>query len=75
MTPSGVPLAARDAQSGQIRTPAGVRSPADDRVYVCRPTPGSPVVAAAVDELPILAVRHDANNCGAIISEYPTVIP
>jgi hypothetical protein len=40
-----------------------------------RPTPGSPVDAEAVDELPILAVRHDSNNCGAIISEYPTVIP
>jgi len=40
-----------------------------------RPTPGSPVDPSVLDELPILAVRHDANNCGAIISEYPTVIP
>jgi len=40
-----------------------------------RPTPGSPVVAESVDELPILAVKHDANNCGAVIAEYPTVIP
>jgi len=28
-----------------------------------------------VDELPILAVKHDSNNCGAVISQYPTVIP
>ena len=40
-----------------------------------RPTPGSPVDADAVDDLPILAVKHDANNCGAIVAEYPTVIP
>src|SRR6516225_5478129 len=28
-----------------------------------RPTPGSPVDADAVEQLPILAVKHDANNC------------
>jgi hypothetical protein len=40
-----------------------------------RPTPGTPLNADALDETPILAVRHDANNCGAVIAEYPTVIP
>jgi hypothetical protein len=29
----------------------------------------------AIDELPVLAVKHDASNCGAVVSQYPTSIP
>jgi hypothetical protein len=40
-----------------------------------RPAPGRPVDQAALDEMPILAVRHDSNNCSAVVAEYPTTLP
>jgi ABC-type phosphate transport system substrate-binding protein len=39
------------------------------------PLPGKPVDEAAVDVNPTLAVKHDANNCGAVVAQYPTVPP
>jgi hypothetical protein len=40
-----------------------------------RPTPGKPIDQAALDENPMLAVRHDSSNCNAVIAEYPTALP
>jgi hypothetical protein len=40
-----------------------------------RAAPGQPLSADAVDELPVLAVRHDSSNCGAVVSQYPTAMP
>jgi hypothetical protein len=40
-----------------------------------RPTPGKPVDSAALDDNPMLAVRHDSSNCNAVIAEYPTALP
>jgi hypothetical protein len=40
-----------------------------------RPTPGKPIDQAALDENPMLAVRHDSSNCSAVIAEYPTALP
>jgi hypothetical protein len=39
------------------------------------PSPGRPVDEAALDENPILAVRHRSNNCGPVVAQYPTIIP
>jgi hypothetical protein len=46
-----------------------------DRAQPSRPSPGRPVDQAALDLNPILAVRHESNNCGAVVAQYPTVIP
>jgi hypothetical protein len=40
-----------------------------------RATPGQPLSADAIDDLPVLSVRHDASNCGAVFSQYATPIP
>jgi hypothetical protein len=40
-----------------------------------RPAPGKPIDQAALDEDPMLAVRHDSSNCNAVIAEYPTALP
>jgi hypothetical protein len=40
-----------------------------------RPGQGRPVDAAALDESPIIAVRHDSNNCSAVVAVYPTALP
>ena len=40
-----------------------------------RPAPGKPVDAEALDRNPILAVRHDSNNCSAVVAAYPTELP
>jgi hypothetical protein len=40
-----------------------------------RPSPGRPVDQAAIDDNPILAVRHESNNCSSIVAQYPTAIP
>ena len=40
-----------------------------------RATPGQSISAEAIDDLPVLAVRHDVSNCGAVVSQYPTAIP
>jgi hypothetical protein len=40
-----------------------------------RPTPGKPVDEDSLDSSPILAVRHDSNNCSAVVATYPTVLP
>ena len=37
--------------------------------------PGRPVDQATLDENPILAVRHESNNCSAVVAEYPTELP
>ncbi len=39
------------------------------------PSPGKPVDQKAIDDHPILAVRHDSNNCGAVVAQYQTVLP
>jgi hypothetical protein len=39
------------------------------------PSPGRPVDQAQLDDNPILAVRHDSNNCSAVIAQYPTELP
>ncbi len=33
------------------------------------PSPGKPVDQKAIDDHPILAVRHDSNNCGAVVAQ------
>ena len=40
-----------------------------------RPLPGKPVDSAALDDNPILAVRHDSDNCSAVVAQYPTALP
>jgi ABC-type phosphate transport system substrate-binding protein len=37
--------------------------------------PDKPVTASMVDENPVLAVRHQSNNCSAVVAEYPTALP
>lgn len=39
------------------------------------PRPGHPVDAAVLDRNPVLAVRHDTNNCSAVVAQYPTLLP
>jgi hypothetical protein len=46
-----------------------------DRAPPPHPTPGKPVDRAVLDEMPILAVRHESNNCSAVVAQYPTAIP
>jgi hypothetical protein len=40
-----------------------------------RPFPGNPIDQATLDANPILAVRHESNNCSAVVAQYPTVLP
>lgn len=40
-----------------------------------RPLPGKPVDQATLDDNPTLAVKHDSNNCSAVVADYPTVLP
>jgi len=40
-----------------------------------RPVPGNPIDQATLDDNPILAVRHESNNCSAVVAQYPTVLP
>ncbi len=54
---------------------SGVMALSGGYVAPPRPLPGRPVDAAMIAEHPILAVTHDANNCGAVLAQYPTTLP
>jgi hypothetical protein len=49
-------------------------SPAGAGIQSLQASPGRPIVAAAIDEHPALAVTHSGNNCGAVLAQYPTTL-
>jgi hypothetical protein len=74
----GNPAIIRDLNRGfrHVWGASGVMALSDSSSKVPpRPMPGKPVDEAALDENPILAVRHDSNNCSAVVAQYPTVLP
>jgi len=74
----GNPSIIRDLNRGfrHVWGSAGLMALSDSSSKVPpRPAPGKPVNESAVDDNPILAVRHDSNNCGAVVAQYPTVLP
>jgi hypothetical protein len=40
-----------------------------------RPLAGKPVTEDMLDDFPVIAVRHDSNNCSAVVAVYPTSLP
>jgi hypothetical protein len=55
---------------------AGVMALSNAGMYVPpRPQPGKPIDQAALDDNPILAVRHETSNCSAVVAQYPTELP
>jgi hypothetical protein len=74
----GNPVIIRDLNRGfrHVWGSAGVTALNNTGVSVPPlPRPGKPIDQATLDENPILAVRHDSNNCSAVVAQYPTVLP
>lgn len=74
----GSPAIIRDLNRGfrHVWGNAGVMALADPGIGTpSLPLPGKPIDHATVDENPILAVRHQSNNCSAVVAQYPTALP
>lgn len=74
----GDPAIVRDLNQGFRHAwgNAGVMALSDSGMNApLRPRPGHPVDAGMLDDNPVLAVRHDTNNCSAVLAQYPTVLP
>lgn len=74
----GNPAIVRDLNQGFRHAwgNAGVMALSESGMSVpAQPRPGHPVDVGMLDENPVLAVRHDTNNCSAVLAQYPTSLP